>query len=168
MGIEEIENKMKETDFEPQGRYAADSAAEFVRILTRANMTGADRLFGGDLLTWMDDVAAVSARRFARSAVTTACIERLRFLRPARQNETMVVSARVIWTGRTSMVVLVRAETEDLDGTRNEIADGYFTLVALDDEESPRPVPTLIPVSEQEKQLFDEISAQRAKKPAGK
>lgn len=159
---------MKETDFVPQGRHAADSAAEFVRILTRANMNGADRLFGGDLLTWMDDVAAVSARRFAQSAVTTACIERLRFLRPARQNETMVVSARVIWTGRTSMVVLVRAETEDLDGTRNAIADGYFTLVALDEQEHPHLVPALIPVTEEEKRLFEEINTQKSKKTAGK
>lgn len=153
---------MMEPETEKRAGHAADSAAEFVRILTRANMNGADRLFGGDLLTWMDDTAAVSARRYANSAVTTACIERLRFLRPARQNETIVVSARVIWTGRTSMVVLVQAETEDLDGTRHPVADGYFTLVALDADERPRPVPPLEPVTEQERQLFDEVARQKA------
>ena len=86
----------------------------------------------------------------------------------ALSTDTSTATAQLPESRKWIVTMYVTAETEDLDGTRNEIADGYFTLVALDDEERPRPVPTLIPVSEQEKQLFDEISAQRAKKTAGK
>ena len=59
------------------GKSAACSVSEFVQILRKANMNGADRLFGGHLITWMDEVAAVSARRYAEGPVTTACIENL-------------------------------------------------------------------------------------------
>lgn len=63
------------------GKSAACSVSEFVQILRQANMNGANRLFGGHLITWMDEVAAVSARRYADGPVTTACIENTMFLK---------------------------------------------------------------------------------------
>lgn len=145
------------------GKSAACSVSEFVQILRQANMNGANRLFGGHLITWMDEVAAVSARRYAEGPVTTACIENLRFLRPAHLNETLVVTGRVIFTGHTSMEVLVTAETEGYDGARMLIADAHVILVALDEEEHPRAVAPLIPVTDEEKALYEEAKKRRAK-----
>ena len=145
------------------GKGAACSVSEFVQILRKANMNGADRLFGGHLITWMDEVAAVSARRYAEGPVTTACIENMRFLRPAHLNETLVVTGRVIFTGRTSMEVLVTAETEAYDATRTLIADAHFILVALDENEHPRAVAPLIPVTDEEKELYAEAKKRREK-----
>lgn len=145
------------------GKSAACSVSKFVQILRKANMNGADRLFGGHLITWMDEVAAVSARRYAEGPVTTACIENMRFLRPAHLNETLVVTGRVIFTGRTSMEVLVTAETEAYDAQRTLIADAHFILVALDEEEHPRAVAPLIPVTDEEKALFEEAKKRRGK-----
>lgn len=145
------------------GKSAACSVSEFVQILRKANMNGADRLFGGHLITWMDEVAAVSARRYAEGPVTTACIENMRFLRPAHLNETLVVTGRVIYTGRTSMVVLVTAETEAYNGERTLIADAHFILVALDENEHPRAVAPLIPTTNEEKALYEEVKKRREK-----
>lgn len=145
------------------GKSAACSVSEFVQILRQANMNGANRLFGGHLISWMDEVAAVSARRYAEGPVTTACIENLRFLRPAHLNETLVVTGRVIFTGHTSMEVLVTAETEGYDGARVLIADAHVILVALDEEEHPRAVAPLIPVTDEEKALYEEAKKRRAK-----
>lgn len=145
------------------GKTAACSRSEFVQILRKANMNGADRLFGGHLITWMDEVAAVSACRFAEGPVTTACIENMRFLRPAHLNETLVVTGRVIFTGRTSMEVLVTAETEAYDANRTLIADAHFILVALDENEHPRAVAPLIPVTNEEKELYAEAKKRREK-----
>ena len=145
------------------GKTAACSVAEFVQILRQANINGADRLFGGHLITWMDEVAAVSARRYAEGPVTTACIENMRFLRPAHLNETLVVTGRVIFTGRTSMEVLVTAETEAYDANRTLIADAHFILVALDENEHPRAVAPLIPVTDEEKELYAEAKKRREK-----
>ena len=145
------------------GKSAACSGSEFVQILRKANMNGADRLFGGHLITWMDEVAAVSARRYAEGPVTTACIENMRFLRPAHLNETLVVTGRVIYTGRTSMEVLVTAETEAYNGERTLIADAHFILVALDENEHPRAVAPLIPTTNEEKALYEEVKKRREK-----
>ena len=145
------------------GKSAACSVSEFVQILRQANMNGANRLFGGHLITWMDEVAAVSARRYADGPVTTACIENMRFLRPAHLNETLVITGRVIFTGRTSMEVLVTAETEGYDGARMLIADARFILVALDEEEQPRAVAPLVPVTDEEKALYAEAKRRRTK-----
>lgn len=145
------------------GKSAACSVSEFVQILRKANMNGADRLFGGHLITWMDEVAAVSARRYAEGPVTTACIENMRFLRPAHLNETLVVTGRVIYTGRTSMEVLVTAETEAYNGERMLIADAHFILVALDENEHPRAVAPLIPTTNEEKVLYEEVKKRREK-----
>lgn len=145
------------------GKSAACSVSEFVQILRKANMNGADRLFGGHLITWMDEVAAVSARRYAEGPVTTACIENMRFLRPAHLNETLVVTGRVIYTGRTSMEVLVTAETEAYNGERTLIADAHFILVALDENEHPRAVAPLIPTTNEEKALYEEVKKRREK-----
>lgn len=145
------------------GKSAACSVSEFVQILRKANMNGADRLFGGHLITWMDEVAAVSARRYAEGPVTTACIENMRFLRPAHLNETLVVTGRVIYTGRTSMEVLVTAETEAYNGERTLIADAHFILVALDENEHPRAVAPLIPTTNEEKVLYEEVKTRREK-----
>ena len=153
---------MKETQ-SINGKTSACSVAEFVQILRQSNMNGAKRLFGGHLITWMDEVAAVSARRYAEGPVTTACIENMRFLRPAHLNETLVVTGRVIFTGRTSMEVLVTAETEAYDAQRTLIADAHFILVALDEDEHPKAIAPLIPVTEQEKMLFEEARQRRAK-----
>lgn len=150
-------------DVKNAGKSSACSISEFVQILRRADMNGADRLFGGHLMTWMDEIAAVSARRYAEGPVTTACIENMRFLRPAHLNETLVVTGRVIYTGRTSMEVLVTAETEAYDAQRTLIADARFILVALDEEEHPRAVAPLILTTEQEKTLFKEAQRRRMK-----
>lgn len=145
------------------GKSSECSISEFVQILRQANMNGANRLFGGDLITWMDEVAAVSARRYAEGPVTTACIENMRFLRPAHLNETLVVTGRVIFTGRTSMEVLVTAETEAYDAQRTLIADAHFILVALDEKEHPRAVAPLIPTTDEEKALYEEAKKRRQK-----
>ncbi len=149
---------------EPVGQPPSVSHAEFVQILRMENVNGAGRLFGGDLIAWMDDVSAISARRYAHAPVTTACIENLRFLRPAYHNESMVVTGRVIYTGRTSMEVLVMAEVERFTGERELVADGRFILVALDENERPCPVPPLLPETEQEKAWYREARERREKK----
>lgn len=140
---------------------SADSVTEFAQIIRMENVNGAGRLFGGHLMVWMDEISAVSARRYAKGPVTTACVENLRFLRPAYQNETLVVTGRVIYTGRTSMEVLVTAEVERFSGARDLIADSHVILVALDDNERPRTVPVLVPETEQEKDWYEEAKKRR-------
>ena len=112
------------------------------------------RLFGGQIMAWIDVVGAVAARRYTGQAVTTVCIDNLNFLQPAYLNDTIVQEAVVTWTGRTSLEVRVESMVERLDGSRELINRAYLVFVALDDEDRPVQVPEFIPDTNEEKQEY--------------
>ena len=109
------------------------------------------RLFGGQLMAWIDIVASVAARRFTHSAITTVCVDNLNFLKPVYLGETLVQKAWVTWTGKTSLEVRVDSYVEHLSGVRELVNTAYLVFVALDEEEKPIPVPALIPETEEER-----------------
>jgi len=119
------------------------------------------RLFGGQIMAWIDVVGAVAARRYAQKAVTTVCIDHLTFLKPAYLNDTIVQEATVTWTGRTSLEVRVDSMVETLDGNRELINRAYVVFVALDDEDKPTDVPPFVPESEEEKMEYENAERRR-------
>ena len=121
----------------------ADSYTESAHIVTSADMNGYDRLFGGQLMEWIDICAAVAARRHAGRNVTTVKVQGLEFREPAHANDLVVLTSRVVWVGRTSMDVRVDCYVERLDGSRQKINKAYLTMVALDEHDMPTPVPEL-------------------------
>ena len=112
------------------------------------------RLFGGQIMAWIDIVGAVAARRYTQKAVTTVCIDNLNFLNPAYLNDTVVQEATVTWTGRTSLEVRVDSLVEKLDGSRELINRAYVVFVALDNEDKPTPIPQFVPETLEEKQEY--------------
>lgn len=112
------------------------------------------RLFGGQLMAWIDITGAVAARRYAHRAVTTVCVDNLNFIAPAYLNDTVVQEARVTWTGRTSLEVRVDSFVEQLDGTRALVNRAYAVFVALDEEDNPAPVPPFTPEGEEEEREY--------------
>ena len=119
------------------------------------------RLFGGQIMAWIDVIGAVAARRYTQKAVTTVCIDNLTFLQPAYLNDTVVQEAVVTWTGRTSLEVRVDSLVERLDGSRELINRAYAVFVALDDDDRPSPVPPFTPETEEEKQLWQDAETRR-------
>ena len=113
------------------------------------------RLFGGQLMAWIDVIGAVAARRYTNSAVTTARIDNLNFIAPAYLNDTVVQEARVTWTGHTSMEVRVDSYVEQLDGTRSAINQAYLVFVALDENDRPKKVPRFVPETEEEQAEYE-------------
>ena len=119
------------------------------------------RLFGGQIMAWIDVVGAVAARRYTQKAVTTVCIDNLTFLKPAYLNDTVVQEAMVTWTGHTSLEVRVDSMVERLDGSRELINRAYAVFVALDEQDQPSAVPPLVPETEEEKRVFREAEARK-------
>ena len=109
------------------------------------------RLFGGQLMSWIDVIGAVAAQRYTKSAVTTVCVDNLNFLKPAFLGDTVVQEAFVTWTGRTSLVVRVDTFVEKLDGERDLTNRAYIVFVALDENDRPIIVPSFVPETEEEK-----------------
>ncbi len=108
------------------------------------------RLFGGQIMAWIDVIGAVAARRYTQANVTTVCVDNLSFLLPAFLNDTIVQKASVTWTGHTSLEVRVDSYVERLDGTREMINRAYLVFVALDEQGNPKPVPAFTPEGEDE------------------
>lgn len=99
--------------------------------------------------------------RFANSDVTTACIDHLQFLAPARAGDLLVTVGRVTWTGRTSIEVRVDSFVEKMDGRREMVNRAYLVEVALDENEKPRPVPKLILETEEDKMEWNAAEKRR-------
>ncbi|MBR6953600.1 MAG: acyl-CoA thioesterase [Clostridia bacterium] len=112
------------------------------------------RLFGGQIMAWIDIIGAVAARRYTQSNVTTVCVDNLSFLQPAFLNDTVVQEAVVTWTGRTSLEVRVDSYVERLDGSRELINRAYLVFVALDAEGKPIPVPPFQPETPEESREY--------------
>ena len=122
----------------------SDSITEQVHVLSQGNLNGYKRLFGGQLMSWIDVVAAVVARRHSERNVTTAVVDMLQFNAPAYANDTVCIVGKLTYVGRTSMEVKVTAYVEELSGERKLINTAYVVMVALDENEHPTEVPGLI------------------------
>ena len=126
------------------------------------------RLFGGQIMAWIDVIGAVAARRYTGRAVTTVCVDNLSFLKPAFLNDTVVQEAAVTWTGRTSLEVRVDSMVERLDGSRELINRAYLVFVALDEEGKPTEVPLFVPETDAEKAEYHAAEIRRENRVKGK
>lgn len=117
-----------------------ESKTEQFRLLRYEDINGVNRLFGGQLMAWIDEVAGVTARRHCELQVTTASIDNLQFKEPAFLDDMVVIIGRMTYIGRSSMEVRVDSYVEDVHGMRRPINRAYVTMVALDEEERPKEV----------------------------
>lgn len=122
------------------------------------------RALGGWVLHRMDLGGVVAARRFARSQVVTASIERVDFHAPIDLGDIAVLTSYVYDTGETSMQVRVDVTAErPSEGVERETASSHLTFVAIDDDENVTTVPDLTVETEEERRLRE--AAMNAEEP---
>ena len=141
-----------------------DSITEQVHILSQGNLNGYRRLFGGKLMSWMDIVAAVVARRHSERNVTTAVVDMLEFKAPAYANDTICIIGKITYVGNTSMEVKVDVYVEELTHERRLINTAYFVMVALDENEKPTKVPGIILETEEEIQEYEKAKLRKERR----
>ncbi|SMO32763.1 acyl-CoA thioesterase [Melghirimyces algeriensis] len=111
-------------------------------------------IFGGKVMAYIDEVAAIASMRHSRSPVVTASIDSVDFLSPVKEGDIINVEAFVTWTGRTSMEVYVKVMSEKGPGGEKQLtATSFVTMVAIDKDGRPIPVPPVLPETEEEKEL---------------
>ena len=113
-------------------------------------------------MAWIDILAAVVARRNSERNVTTVFVDTLEFRAPARVNDTIYMTGKLTYAGKTSMEVCVKTFVEELSGDRKLINVAYLILVALDENEQPTEVPELLPVTESELEEWKAGARRRA------
>ena len=138
-----------------------DSYTEQVHIVNSSNINGYGRLFGGQLMQWIDETAAVVARRHSQKNVTTAAVDRLQFRKEARVNDTVVLRGYLTYVGNTSMEVKVKSYVEKLNGERVLINEAYVVMIAIDENEKPTSVPGLILTTDKEKEEWEQGKVRR-------
>lgn len=138
-----------------EARKIEESMVETVHIVRPNHLNSANRLFGGILMQWIDEVASIVAKRHSRCNVTTASVDNLRFLKGAHQNDMVVIIGKLTYVGNTSMEVRVDTYVESRDGIRKPINCAYFCMVALDANDKPVKVPPLIVETETEKMEWE-------------
>ncbi|GAA4710570.1 acyl-CoA thioesterase [Brevibacillus fulvus] len=119
--------------------------------------------FGGAMMAYIDEVAAIAASRHSRKTVVTASLDSIDFLNPAKMGDSVCVEAFVTSTGTSSMEIFVKIISEDLrTGERQLTAISFLTFVALDENGKPTPVPPIQPETEEEIYLFNTAKDRKA------
>lgn len=115
-----------------------------------ANFTG--NVHGGTILKLLDQVAYACASRYAGRYVVTLSVDQVMFRQPIHVGELVTFLASVNHTGTSSMEIGIKVVAEDI---RNKVVrhanSCFFTMVAVDDDGKPTPVPPLQPATPDEK-----------------
>jgi uncharacterized protein (TIGR00369 family) len=118
-----------------------------------SNFSG--KIHGGYVLNLMDQVAFACASRHSGHYCVTASVNKVDFLNPIEVGELVTLKSSVNYTGRTSMVIGVRVESENIKtGEIKHCNSSYFTMVAKDDQNNNVSVPGLILNSEESIRRF--------------
>ena len=95
-------------------------------------------LYGGTALHWMDEVAFLTATRYARRQVVTVSMDRVDFKVAIPEGAIVELVGEVVRVGRTSMTINVKILQEDTAASTQELAiEGTLVMVAVDDKMKP-------------------------------
>ena len=139
---------------------AEESLTEQQYLICPCHINSYGRLFGGQLLKWIDELAGIVAIRHCGATVTTAAIDNLQFKAPAYAGDLVVLRGMVTCVGRTSMEIRVDTYREALDGKRQMINRAYIDMVCINSEGQPMEVPEL-DIETQEQKLEFEAALKR-------
>jgi acyl-CoA hydrolase len=118
-----------------------------------ANFSG--NVHGGTVLKFLDQVAYACASRYAGRYVVTLSVDQVMFRQPIHVGELVTFLAAVNHTGTSSMEVGIKVIAENIQTQLLRHANScFFTMVAVDDDRKPVPVPPLTPVTPDQKRRY--------------
>jgi acyl-CoA hydrolase len=137
-------------------KFARESRCYKTSRVFPSDVNNHNTLFGGKLMSYIDDIASIAAAKHCRQFVVTASTDSVDFLHPIHPTDSVCLESFVTWTGRSSMEVFVKVITENLlTGVRGIAATSFITFVALDDLRRPVQVPEVVPETEEEIKLHE-------------
>ncbi|HKY87400.1 MAG TPA: acyl-CoA thioesterase [Pseudorhodoplanes sp.] len=99
-------------------------------------------IFGGWVLSRMDQAGGIRGVERARGRVVTIAVEAMTFIRPVKVGDVLEVFTDVESIGRTSMKIHIEAWVKRFKTHADEkVTDATFTFVAIDENGKPRPIP---------------------------
>lgn len=99
-------------------------------------------IFGGWVMTQMDQAGGIAGVERAKGRVVTVAVDGMMFLRPMKVGDVLCVYTSVEAVGRTSMKIHIEAWARRFrTNIREKVTEATFTFVSIDDEGRPRTVP---------------------------
>jgi acyl-CoA hydrolase len=144
-------------------RPVSDSRSQLIRWMGITDANSAGNVHGGTVMKLADEVAGLAALKHSRMRVVTVGMDRMNFLYPIYVGDLVTFSATVNAAWHTSMEVGVRVDAENpRTGESRHTNTAYLTMVALDEEGRPTPVPGVVASSPTEKRRMREAELRRA------
>jgi acyl-CoA hydrolase len=140
----------------------SESIAVLVKWMGIGDANSAGFVHGGVVMKLCDEAAGIASIRHCRQRVVTAAMDRMTFIQPVNVGDLITCSASVNAAWRTSMEVGVRVEAENpRSGDCRHTSTAYLTMVAVDDEGHPSPVPPLRIATDTERRREREAELRR-------
>lgn len=144
------------------GKTPSMSQVEMTEVVLPNDTNTLGNLLGAKLMYWIDIVGAMVACRHSNKNVATVSLDSLDFRHSIKMGELVILKAKITWVGRTSMEVTIRVYAENCKTGKTIMTNkAFITLVALDDDGKPAPVPPLIPETDEEKNCYAEAEERR-------
>ncbi|MFN3404878.1 MAG: acyl-CoA thioesterase [Cytophagaceae bacterium] len=100
-----------------------------------------DTLFGGTALSYMDEVAFITATRFCRQRLVTVSTNQIDFKIPIPAGTIVEIVGSIAKVGKTSVKVKVEIFVEEMySDYREKAVEGVFTMVAIGEDKKPVPI----------------------------
>lgn len=136
-------------------KYVKDSQVVITQLMLPSHSNFSGKIHGGHILNLMDQIAFACASKHSGQYCVTASVNKVDFVNPIEVGELVTLKASVNFTGRTSMVIGLRVDSENIrTGETKHCNSSYFTMVAKDEHGKSTPVPGLILISKAEIRRF--------------
>lgn len=121
-----------------------ESKIQISELMLPSNTNFGGKIHGGYILKLMDQIAFACASKHSGSYCVTASVDSVNFLNPIEVGELVTMKASVNYIGKSSMVVGIRVESENIQtGKKKHCNSSYFTMVAVNSDGKTVTVPGL-------------------------
>lgn len=99
-------------------------------------------LFGGNMLSWIDEAAATLASRVCQTAsLVTLKMEEVVFKKAVKQGFQILIYGEVARIGKTSITLLIEARKHNVySGEEDVVCSTKITFVNIDEHGTPIPI----------------------------
>jgi acyl-CoA hydrolase len=152
-------------DVTSEARPASASEIVLRQLMLPEHANPFGNVHGAWIMKLADEAAGSAAMRHCRSRVVTKLVDQMTFDAPVHVGDLVHVTARLTWTGRTSVETSVTVEAEKvLTGDVRRTNSAHLVFVALDRDGNPRAVPALLIETPDEQAEWDAAVLRRAQR----
>ena len=128
-----------------QSKTVRSSKITISELMLPSHTNFSGKIHGGYILSLLDQIAFACASKYSGNYCVTASVDTVDFLAPIEVGELVTMKATVNYVGKSSMIVGIRVESENIQtGVIKHCNSSFFTMVAKDKNGQNADVPKLI------------------------